>query len=76
MSHSNLTRWIEDAEARQFVTIATTESRSIFTERQYLHFGKSIAAVPLWLRHSVSSESLASIGCHALAFVRAARKLP
>jgi hypothetical protein len=35
-----------------------------------MHLGDAIAHLPSWLRHGVSGESLAAIGCQAVAFVR------
>ncbi len=66
MSQHVMTRWIEDADARQFSEAARLEEVGI-TERHYMHFGGAIASLPAWLRHGVSRESLAAIGCHALA---------
>jgi hypothetical protein len=65
MSQHVMTRWIEDADARQFSEAARLEQVGI-TERHYMHFGGTVAALPAWLRHGVSRESLAAIGCHAL----------
>lgn len=65
MSH-DLTRWIEDAEARRFSEAVTFERGIEFNERHFLHLGDVIAHLPTWLRHGVSHESLASIGCHTI----------
>jgi hypothetical protein len=69
MSQQAMTRWIEDADARQFSEAARLERTGI-TERHYMHFGEAVASLPSWLRHGVSCESLAAIGCHALAHLR------
>jgi hypothetical protein len=53
MSHSNLTRWIETAEARHFYESAVAEGKLKPTETQYLHLGKAIVR----------------IGSHALAYL-------
>lgn len=71
MSH-DLTRWIEAADARQFSEAVMFERGTGSNEHHYLHLGDAIAHLPSWLRHGVSGESLASIGCHAIAFVRRA----
>ena len=70
MSQSNLTRWIEYAEARTYTDAAKFELSCNPTERHYLHLGETIAKVPSRLRHGVSLDSLAAIGCHALAYIR------
>jgi hypothetical protein len=64
MTHTNLTRWIEDADARHIVESATFD-RDI-GESHYLHLGEAIAKVSSRVRHSISRETLSSIGCHAL----------
>ena len=69
MSQHVMTRWIEDADARQFSEAARLEQVGI-TERHYVHLGGAIATLPAWLRHGVSRESLVAIGCHALAHLR------
>lgn len=73
MSHNNLTRWIENAEARQFVKMATSERKPQPSETQYLHLGEAIARVPSWLRHGIGCDSLTTLGHHALAYVRRPR---
>ena len=70
MSHRNMTRWIEDADARSFSQAAMFDPRLGVTESQYLHLGEAIAKVPSWLGHGVRSGSLTAIGCHALAYAR------
>jgi len=69
MSHTNMTRWIENAEARKFHEAAMFDGRGI-TESHYLHLGETIAKVPSWLSHNLSREALVAIGCHALAYAR------
>ena len=54
MSQSNLTRWIEYAEARTYTDAAKFELSCNPTERHYLHLG----------------ETIATIRCHALAYIR------
>lgn len=69
MSH-DLTRWIEAADARQFSEAVMFERGVATGERHYMHLGDAVAHLPSWLRHGVTRESLAAIGCHAIAFVR------
>jgi hypothetical protein len=68
MTHTHLTRWIEDAEARHVLENAMV-GRNI-EESHYLHLGGAIANVSTRIRHGISFEALSSIGCHALARVR------
>jgi hypothetical protein len=67
MTHTNLTRWIEDADARHVLENAMVV-RSI-GESHFLHLGETIAKVSSKVRQSVSREALISLGCHALARV-------
>jgi hypothetical protein len=69
MSH-DLTRWIEVADAREFSETVAFERGVDTGEHHYLHLGDAVAHLPSWLKHGISRESLASIGCHAIAFVR------
>jgi len=66
----DLTRWIEAADARQFSETVALERGIDFGDRHYVHLGDAVAHLPSWLRHGVSRESLAAIGCQAVAFVR------
>lgn len=66
MSHSNLTRWIETADARSYTQGASVEPN----ESHYLDLGETIAKMPSWLRLSTSREALVAIGCNALDYVR------
>lgn len=68
MSH-DLTRWIETADARQFSEAVMFERAGEIGERHYMHLGHAVAHLPSWLLHGVSRESLAAIGCHAVAFI-------
>lgn len=69
MTHSNLTRWIETAEARQVSETAMFEHNWKPSESHFLHLGNTIAKVSR-LRSSIGLDSLAEIGCLALAYVR------
>ena len=46
MAHSNLTQWIEDAEAREISRDAAFLAR--VEEKQYLHLGEIVAKVAGW----------------------------
>jgi hypothetical protein len=60
MSRNHLTRWIETAEAREFVTMAS-ERNLMVTETHGLHLGETIIRMP---------RSLVSLGSQAIAYVR------
>ena len=55
MSHSNLTRWIEDAEAREFCRDAAFWAG--VEEKQHLHLGEIIATIAEWWHHNVPKEA-------------------
>ena len=57
MSHNNLTRWIEDAEARQVLVTAQVERGWTVGESHCVHLGKAIIRVPFWSRQGSESES-------------------
>lgn len=64
----DLTRWIEDADARRFgQTMMVDCHADTGLPRHYLHLGDAIAHLPSWFRHGVSRDFLAAIGCHAIA---------
>jgi hypothetical protein len=65
MAH-NLTRWIEDAEARRFHEAALFDRNLEIGETHYLHVGEAIANLTTWLRHKINGETLAAIGCQVL----------
>lgn len=60
MSH-DLSRWIEQAEARRFGEEAAFEQRLRPADAQYIHLGDRIVGV--------SRDFLATIGSHAVALV-------
>jgi hypothetical protein len=68
MTHSHMTQWIEDADARQFRQSASWNEGLAATESHYLHVGKTIAKVSSLLRRSMSRQS--NVGWHAFAYVR------
>jgi hypothetical protein len=70
MAQSNLTRWIEEAEARRFNAEATANCNFATTESYYLHLGKAIAKVPSWFHDSVSCNSVATMSSQVLARLR------
>jgi len=70
MSNHDLTRWIEDADGREFSEAAALDGTATGTENHYLHLGDAITHLGSWLRHEVSRESLAAIGSHALSHFR------
>jgi len=70
MTHSNLTRWIEDAEARKFYETAMAEQHVGTVENHYLRLGETVARIPSWFHHRVTCESLMAMGCHAVAYAR------
>ena len=47
MSH-DLTRWIEDAEARRFRLAAAFDQSSVVSARHHHRLGEAIAKVPVW----------------------------
>jgi hypothetical protein len=70
MCHYDMTKWIENAEARHVFESAMVGRDWTVTESHYVHLGKAIAKVPVWSRQAVSRESLLSFGSQALALVR------
>ena len=58
MTHSHLTQWIEEADARQFCQAASWSRVPTTTESHSLHLGETILRVP------------ARVGCYALACAR------
>ena len=60
----NLTRWIEDADARRFHQAALFDRRLDIGEKHYVHLGDAVANISSWLRHHVTCETLAAFGCH------------
>ena len=61
MMHSNLTRWIEDADAREvFLQSATMHEPRRVNQHQYIHLGQTIKKVFSWLHHDVDEHRLFS----------------
>jgi hypothetical protein len=70
MTHSRMTQWTEDAEARRFSQIASWNQGPAATDSHYFHLCETITKVSSSLRQGISHGSLAAIGCQALAYVR------
>jgi hypothetical protein len=70
MSHSNLTRWIEDADARRCSDAAAFDRSGGVTESHYLDLGAKIAKLPSWLWRGVHREPPAAIACPKVAHIR------
>jgi hypothetical protein len=50
--HSNLARWIEDADAREVLLQSTTTSEpQRVSQHQYIHLGQTIKKVISWWHH-------------------------
>jgi hypothetical protein len=56
MLHSNLTHWIEDAEAREFCRDAVLLAR--VEEKQRLHLGTIAATISEWWHQSATKDML------------------
>jgi len=61
MMHSRLTRWIEDADAREVVREGAMIHEFQENARQYIHLGATIKSVASWCHHGVA-EHLCSDG--------------
>jgi hypothetical protein len=56
MTHSNLTDWIEDADAREICRDAAFLTG--VEQKQYFHLGAVIAKVAEWWNHNVTEDVL------------------
>ena len=57
--HSNLTRWIEDADAREvFLQDASMREPQKVSQHQYLHLGLTIKRVFAWWHHDSNGHML------------------
>ncbi len=77
MSHHDLTRWIEDADARQFNEAVLFEGRLEHAAEPHRHLGDAIAALTSWFRPVPARREprfAAPTPCSALASVRHYRK--
>jgi len=70
MTHSNLTRWIEDADARKCYETARFDQGAGVAETHYLELGAKIAKLPSWLWRSVNREPQVAAACPAVAYIR------
>jgi hypothetical protein len=70
MTHSNLTRWIEDADARKCYEAASFDRDASVAETHYVELGAKIAKLPSWLWRSVSREPQAAVACPAVVYIR------
>ena len=59
MMHSDMTRWIEDADAREvLLQSAMVPDSQDHTEAQYVHLGPTIKAVVSRWHHSIADHLL------------------
>ena len=56
MSHSHLTDWIEDRDAREICRDVTFASAP--QQKQFLHLGATIAKVATWWHHNITEDVL------------------
>jgi hypothetical protein len=70
MTHSNLTRWIEDADARKCYEAASFDRDASVAETHYVELGAKIAKLPSWLWRSVSREPQTAVACPAVVYIR------
>ena len=78
MMHSNLTRWIEDADARevflqsasmrepQKVSAPPLAERSSASQHQHIHLGQTIKKVFAWWHHESNGHRLFSDHGHSI----------
>jgi hypothetical protein len=69
MTHNQMTRWIETADARYACETAMFD-RFDAGETHLLHLGKVIARVPSWIAHHATGEYLTHFSGYALAYAR------
>ena len=72
MTHSNLTRWIEDADARKCYETARFDQGAGVAETHYLELGAKIAKLPSWLWRSVNREPQVAAACRGRLYPRSA----
>jgi hypothetical protein len=73
MTHYNLTRWIEIADARHACEAAMLDRVPQLSESPYLHLGAIIAKVPFRNFTSLPGSAMKAAATHALAQVRQIR---
>jgi len=69
MMHSNLARWIEDADAREVLlqSAAMSEPQRV-NQHQYIHLGRKMKRVFSWWHHDSDEHTL--VGRHGSSVVR------
>jgi hypothetical protein len=70
MSHTKLTRWIEDADARRCYEAASFDRGAGVNETHYLDLAAKVAKLPTWLWRSVNREPQVAIACPVVAYIR------
>ena len=70
MTHTHMTRWIEDADARHACEIAMWNQTPAPTESRHLHLSETILKLPALIGSGTMGQYLMSAGGHALAFAR------
>jgi hypothetical protein len=70
MTHTHLTRWIEDADARYACEIAMWNQTPAPTESRHLHLSQTILKLPALIGSGTMGQYLMSVGGHALAYAR------
>jgi len=58
MSHSNMTRWIEDADARNFSEAAMFDRSPTLAPSRRRYLGEAIANLPSWFHAHVPGPRL------------------
>jgi hypothetical protein len=58
LAMTHLTRWIEEAEAREMVQSAVVDHTVGITQSQYFHLGSTVAKVSSWWHHNISRDVL------------------
>jgi hypothetical protein len=58
LAMTHMTRWIDEAEAREMVQSAMVDHTVRVTQNQYLHLGSTIAKVSSWWHHNISRDVL------------------
>jgi hypothetical protein len=71
MTHSHLTQWIEDADARQFCQAASWQLVPATSESHSLHLGETILKMPTRI-HDAAAHAL-SYTLHPLRLLHSGR---
>jgi hypothetical protein len=70
MTHTHLTRWIEDADARHTCEMALWNQTLASTESRHPHLGETILNLTALITSGAMGQYLMSAGGHALAYAR------